>query len=258
MKKLIQIWILGPENFQASHVFNSNAFPSHVAGLVISCTEILSVFSFSVNQVEPNIERYKEKFLRELQGNKALVAYTPDPNKPSVFMYKNTGILADLYLVLSSMKSFLDVYAQLISKLIDPKAKIQGFNEAKVDGEGTKGGRLINWLIGASPSTYIKSKELASVIKDNSISWMNEAINWRDNIGHHGEIPNLHSMMIPPQSKPSEVEINHIILPRMPNGRDVMTYCEETRRNLYKFIRETFKLLPDIKSSLIDLEAINK
>ena len=258
MKTPIQIWIVGQENFQASHVFNSNAFPRHVKGLVVPCMESLSIFSFSVNQVEPNLERDKGEFLRELKRNKALDGYIPDPNKPSVFMYKNTRFTVSLYLVLSSMKSFLDVYAQLVSKLIDPTAKIRGFNEAKVDGKSTKGGRLINWLTGSSPSTYTKSKELASVIKDNATAWMGEAINWRDSIGHGGEIPNLRTMMVPPQNDPRKVEINHIILPQMPNGRDVITYCEETRKNLYKFIRETFKLLPNIESSLVDLDAINK
>ncbi len=258
MKTPIQIWILGQEYFQASHIFNSNAFPGRVKGLVIPCMESLSIFSFSVNQVRPNLEREKGDFLRELRRNKAFDGYIPDPNNPSVFMYKNTRFPVVLYLVLSSMKSFLDVYAQLVSKLIDPNAHIRGFNEAKVDGKSTKGGRLINWLTGSSPSTYTKSKELASVIKDNATSWMGEAINWRDNIGHDGEIPNLRPMMVPPQSKPREVEINHIILPQMPNERDVITYCEETRKNLYKFTRETFKLLPNIESSLVDLDAINK
>lgn len=44
----------------------------------------------------------------------------------------------------------------------------------------------------------------------------------------------------------------------MPNGKDVVTYCEETRKNLYKFIRKIFKLLPNIESGLVDLDAINK
>jgi len=65
-------------------------------------------------------------------------------------------------------------------------------------------------------------------------------------------------MMVPPQSDPRKVEINHIILPQMPNGRDVITYCEETRKNLYKFIRETFKLLPNIEFRLVDFSAIDK
>ncbi len=258
MKTPIQIWIVGQENFQASHIFNSNAFPGHVKGLVVPCMESLSIFAFSVNQVGPNLERDKGEFLRELKGNKALDSYIPDPNKPSVFIYKNTRFLVALYLVLSSMNSFLDVYAQLVSKLIDPKARIRGFKEAKVDGKKIKGGTLINWLTRCSPSTYTKAKELASVIKDNATSWIEECISWRVKIVHDGEIPNLRPMMVPPQSEPRKIEINHIILPQMPNGRDVITYCEETRRNLYKFIRETFKLLPDIESGLVNLDAINK
>jgi len=258
MKTPIPIWIVGQENFQASHVFNSNAFPEHVKGLVVPCMESLSIFSFSVNQVGPSLERDKGEFLRELRRNKAFDGYIPDPNNPIVFVYKNTRFLVALYLVLSSVKSFLDVYAQLVSKLIDPKAKIFGFNEANVDGKKIKGGRLVNWLIESAPNTYTNASALASAIKDNATSWIEECINWRVKIVHDGEIPNLRSMMVPPQSEPRKVEINNIILPQMPNGEDVITYCEETRKNLYQFIRETFELLPDIESSLVDLDAINK
>ncbi len=118
MKTPIPIWIVGQENFQASHVFNSNAFPGHAKGLIVQCMESLSIFSFSVNQVGPNLERDKGEFLRELRRNKAFDGYIPDPNNPIVFVYKNTRFLVALYLVLSSMKSFLDVYARLVSKLI--------------------------------------------------------------------------------------------------------------------------------------------
>ncbi len=42
MKTPIQIWIVGQENFQVSHVFNSNAFPRHVKGLVVlDCTPMI-------------------------------------------------------------------------------------------------------------------------------------------------------------------------------------------------------------------------
>jgi len=258
MKRPIPVLLLGPENWEASHVFNTNAFPKHVADLVISCMDCLSMFTFSISQVEPNIKRDRKGFLRGLRTNKAFDGVTPDPNKPIVIVYHNAMFLVALHLVLYSMKSFLDVYAQLVSKLIVPNATVFGFNEANVDGKKIKGGRLVNWLIESAPNTYTNASSLASAIKDNVSSWIEEAINWRDKLIHHGEIPNLHPMRVFPQCEPHNVKTNDILLPQMPNGRDVITYCEETRKNLHQFIRETFKLLPDIDFSLVNLDAINK
>ena len=258
MKKPIPVCLLGPESWEASHVFNSNAFPEHVADLVILCMDSLSIFTFSIRQVEPYIERDRRGFMGALGTNKAFDGFTPDPKKPVVIVYHNALFLVALHLVLYSMKSFLDVYAQLVSRLIVPNATVFGFNAANVDGRRIKGGRLINWLTESAPNTYTNASALASAIKDNVSSWIEEAINWRDKLIHHGEIPNLHPMRVFPQCELHNVKTNAILLPQMPNGINVITYCEETRKNLYQFIRETFILLPDIDFNLVNLDAINK
>lgn len=258
MKTPIRVFLVGPENWEASNVFNPNAFPEYVRGLAVSCMDCLSMLSFSVNQVGPNIKSDRVEFLKGLRTNKAFDGFTPDPNKPIVIVYHNAKFLAALHLVLYSTKSFLDVYAQLISKLIIPNATIFGFNEGNVNSKKIKGGRLINWLIQSAPSTYTNARILASAIQDNVSSWIEEAINWRDRLIHDGEIPNLRPMMVFPQCELRRVKPNNIFLPQMPNGSNVITYCEEIRKNLYRFIRETFKMLPDIDFGLVDLDAINK
>jgi len=65
-------------------------------------------------------------------------------------------------------------------------------------------------------------------------------------------------MCIPLIRRLSEVTEDDIILPQMPNGVDVVTYCKETRNNLSQFIRETLVLLPDIDFDLVSLDTINK
>ena len=93
MKTPIPIFLIGPENWEASHVFNPNAFPVHVRNLVLSCMDCLSMFIFSVNQVEPNIERDRKQFLSKLRKNKAFYGFTPDPDKPCVVVYHNAKFL---------------------------------------------------------------------------------------------------------------------------------------------------------------------
>ena len=167
MKTPTRVFLVGPETWEASKVFNPVAFPEHVRDLAISCMDCLSMLSFSVNQVEPNIESDRREFLKRLRTNKAFEGFTPDPNKPIVIVYHNAKFLVALHMILYSTKSFLDVYAQLVSKLIDPKAEIFGFNKSKVDGKKIKGGRLINWLISSAPNTYTNANILASAIQDN-------------------------------------------------------------------------------------------
>jgi hypothetical protein len=218
----------------------------------------LSMLYFSVNQIGPYIESDRLEFLKELKANKGFDGFTPDPSKPIVIEYHNAKFLASLHLVLYATKSFLDVYAQLISKLIVPNAQVFGFNEGNVGGKKTKGGRLINWLRDSSPDTYTNATILASAIQDNVYSWIEEAISWRDSLIHHGEIPNLRPMMLFPQCQLSEVKPNDVFLPQMPNGSSVLTYCEELRKNLCSFIGKTIKLLPNIEFSLVNLDEIYK
>lgn len=258
VKTPIPIFLIGPENWEASHVFNPNAFPVPVRNLVFSCMDCLSMFIFSVNQVEPNIERDRKQFLSKLRKNKAFYGFTPDPDKPCVVVYHNAKFLVALHLVLYSVKSFLDVYAQLVSKLIVSNSTIFGFNKGTVDGKQIEGGRLITWLTKSTPDTYTNASTLAHVIREHVFSWVKEAVNRRDKLIHHGEIPNLCPMMVPLYCEPHRVKANHVILPQMPNGVDVVTYCRETRNNLFQFIRETLVLLPDIDFSLVSLDEINE
>jgi hypothetical protein len=88
--------------------------------------------------------------------------------------------------------------------------------------------------------------------------WIEEVVSWRDKLIHHGEIPDLHPMMVLLQCKPHKVKDHQVILPQMPNTNDVATYCNETKNNLVKFIRETIPLLPNVAFSLVDLDKINE
>ena len=82
MMPSIPILFMGSENWQASHVFNSNAFPGHTSIFVSPCMDCLSMLTFSVNQVEINIERDRNEFPDNIKRNEAFDGFTPDPNKP--------------------------------------------------------------------------------------------------------------------------------------------------------------------------------
>ena len=89
----IPILFVGPENWQASHVFNSNAFPVHAKNFVPPCMDCLSMLTFSVNQVELDINRDRNQFPDMIRGNRAFDGFTPDPNKPCVAVYHNAKFL---------------------------------------------------------------------------------------------------------------------------------------------------------------------
>jgi hypothetical protein len=258
MKTPIPILLIGPENWRASHPFNPNAFPVDIRGLVFACMDCLSMFIFSVNQVEPNIEEDRKQFLGKLRTNKAFDGFRPDPNKPCVVIYHNAKFLVAFHLVLYSVKSFLDVYAQLVSKLIVPNSTIGGFSKGTMDGKQIAGGRLMNWLTKDTPDTYTNASRLTRVIKEHVLLWIKDAVNWRDKLIHHGEIPNLRPMMVPLYREAHRVKADDVILPQMPNGVDIITYCRETRNNLFRFIRETLPLLPNVDFNLVSFDEINE
>ncbi|MBA7641566.1 hypothetical protein ES703_49251 [subsurface metagenome] len=248
MKMPIPIFIVGSENWEASHIFNPNAFPEHVKNFVFPCMDCLSMFIFLVNQVEPNIKRDKNQFLGKLRTNKAFDGLTPDPNKPCVVVYHNARFLVALHLALYSARSFLDVYSKLIGELIFPHSNLKGF----------RGRNSVIWALKNRPHSYTNIAKLMSAVRKHSSSWMRELIKWRNDLIHDGQLPKPCVMCIPLIRRLSEVTEDDIILPQMPNGVDVVTYFRETRNNLSQFIRETLVLLPDIDFDLVSLDTINK
>lgn len=250
MKPPIPILFVGPENWQASYVFSTNAFPVDARFFVSPCMDCLSMLIFSVNQVELDIKLDRIQFPDEVRKNKAFNGFTPDPNKPCVAVYHNAKFLVALHLVLYSAKSFLDVYSKLIAELVFPSSGLKGFN--------FRSKNTIVWALKHRHHSYTNAAKLISLVKTHSYFWMRELIDWRNNLIHDGLLPKPCIMCIPLTRKLSEVTEDDIILPQMPNGVDVITYCSETRTNLFQFIRETLVLLPNINFDLLSLDAINK
>ncbi len=246
----IPILFVGPENWQASHVFNPNAFPGHAKVFVSPCMDCLSMLIYSVNQVEPNIKRDRNQFPDKVRTNKAFDGFTPDPNKPCVAVYHNAKFLIALHLVLYSARSFLDVYSKLIAELVFPNSGFKGFS--------FRSKNSVVWALKNRHHSYTNAAKLISIVRKHSSSWMRDLIEWRNNLIHDGQLPKPCIMCIPLTRRLSEVTEDDIILPQMPNGVDVVTYCSETRNNLSQFIRETLVLLPDIDFDLVSLDAINK
>ena len=246
----IPILFVGPENWQASHVFNPNAFPGHAKVFVSLCMDCLSMFIYSVNQVEPNIQRDRNQFPDKVRTNKAFDGFTPDPNKPCVAVYHNAQFLVALHLVLYSARSFLDVYSKLIAELVFPNSGLKGFS--------FRSKYSVVWALKNRHHSYTNAAKLMSIVRKHSSSWMRDLIEWRNNLIHDGQLPKPCIMCIPLTRRLSEVTEDDIILPQMPNGVDVVTYCSETRNNLSQFIRETLVLLPDIDFDLVSLDAISK
>jgi len=250
MMPATSILFVSPENWQASHVFNRNAFPIHAKKFVFPCMDCLSMLTFSVNQIELNIKRDRNQFPNNVRGNKALDDFIPDPNKPCVAVYHNAKFLIALHLVLYSARSFLDVYSKLIAELVFPGSGLKGFN--------FRSKNSVVWALKNRHHLYTNAVKLISVVRKHNSCWMQDLTNWRNDLIHDGQLPKPCIMCIPLTRRPSEVTEDDIILPQMPNGVDVVTYCRETRNHLSQFIRETLVLLPDINLDLLSLDAINK
>ncbi len=208
------------------------------------------MFIFSVNQVGPNIKRDKKQFLDKLRTGKAFDGFTADPNKPCVAVYHNARFLVALQLVLYSAMSFLDVYSKLLAELVFPNSGLKGFS--------LRSKKSVVWALRNRPHSYINALKLISAVRKHSPSWMGKLIGWRNDLIHDGQLPKPCVMCIPFIRRPSEATEDDIVLPQMPNGVDVVTYCTETRNNLFRFIRETLVLLPGIDFSLVSLDEINK
>jgi len=91
-----------------------------------------------------------------------------------------------------SIKSLLDVFAQLISRLIDPTAKTGGFHKKNINGELMVGGDFINWMNNrVSPECYPNRDLLIDIIKKNIKTWISYAVKKRDGIVHYGNLSGI-------------------------------------------------------------------
>lgn len=252
----VSIQFLDHENkWQAFRYFNGNAYPQYVRSIVNSCWRRFSlIFCYYENMQTVRLIDVQD-FLALLNEN-AQQLKAKKKDLPIEVSYESVGHISYFYMILIMVKSFLDIWAQVSTILINPRARIRGFNQGRIDGEVLAGGRFINWLRGSVPKAA-NIENLIYLVTSNSKEWITSAVDYRDDIVHYGEINDIKPLRMilrgEPKDSYKETDILHA---SMPDGTLVSEYSRNALARLNSFVIEFIKLLPDIDKTFLSLVPI--
>jgi len=247
------IVIKGNEIWESSKILNPNAFPKGVKNNVWACVDKVALMHFSLQLIEREINNDLIRFVNELNTGKAWEGFTPDPQRDDVAIYHSISFQAGLQSFFISTKSALDIYAQMVSKMIKPQSSLFGFNKGSFRGTKLVGGTLLNWIEHNSPASYSNRKQLIELLINHIDSWISNVVRYRDQIVHRGNINSLREMCVPLLKRPQQIRKDEIILPAIKDEGDLLKYCNHSLQNIYRMLKETIPLLPNVDFKLISL-----
>jgi hypothetical protein len=248
-----QITFTDDHHAAALGIFNPGAYPKDVEKDVPKAAALAAMFRYSVENMLRVVSEDKERLITTVLGQYGgLIKATgnaPEFN-PRVSLSR-TEYLVSLYTVLHTLKSFLDVYDQLLAHLILPGQKRHSFGKGPIDGKKLSGGSLIKWLRGSVSSETTYASNLSDVIFAHSTDWITEAVDYRDALGHKGDLRGFVAAHVTFKGISEASKVESVEKPTMPHGEPVDEYCARLLSKLGEFIEETLALLPNVDHALI-------
>jgi len=195
------------------------------------------------------LQRDIADFRRAIEGQRSDLeqAIKGRPELQSVAVYDGLAHLAEMHSALNSLKSFLDVYAKLMGKLVNPSNN-WSFGKAIIVGREVSGGRLVKALRSSSLNTLAR---LADITLDHSRTWITDAVRYRDQLSHRSDLDNMRHMQLPLHNSAPHINFDELTRPVMPNGQDLSEYVDGLLRNLAVYVGASIEMLPNIDRPLI-------
>lgn len=216
MKNFIPVLVVGKLSWKASGIFNPNAFPSVLRSTAMNCGDQLALIENSLGTTKALIEKQKIEFLEILKKDPSFKGFTPDPQKPAIAFYHNLSFLSHFLSFFLYFKAFLDQYARIVSRLIDSRSSIFGFNKQNIDGRKISGGRLINWLRNSTPSNFANCCILADIFIRHVSEWVEEIVQIRDFLIHNPNFLAEFNISIPLNSSIGMLSSDNLSPPTIP------------------------------------------
>jgi hypothetical protein len=121
MKIPTQIIFVSSHLMSAQHVFNANAFPKELRTHIDACAYRLAVVFLHTKGLLEAIEKDHFELLEALERQED-IAKAAIKRLDLFFIARSDGLsyLSEMQNLLNAFKSYLDVYARLIGKLMKP------------------------------------------------------------------------------------------------------------------------------------------
>ncbi|OGW38580.1 MAG: hypothetical protein A2Y97_13165 [Nitrospirae bacterium RBG_13_39_12] len=218
----------------------------------MNCGDQFALIENSLNNTKTLIEKQKIEFLKILSKDPSFKGFTPDPQKPAIAFYHNLAFLTHFISFFVYFKAFLDQYARFVSRLIDSRSSIFGFNKQNIDGRKISGGRLINWLRSSTPSDCANCSKLADIFIRHVLEWIDEIIQLRDSLVHSPYFLAEYNISILINSSTSMLSLDNLSPPKIPGTNiEILLYMEQALKRLYTLVYETLPLLPNVDFSML-------
>ncbi len=251
---VIRVVIVTREAWRSLGPLNPNAFPESFRGYCFAAAEQLSLVQHAAEQVALSLELDRQSFLRAVQESNEFRGASPDPNKPSILLNYSLRCLGSVHVVLMATKAFMDVFAQMMTAAIRPGQAIRGFNKASRDGKKVPGWRVVRWLRDLPDGLFSHRDTMINHLIAAIDGWLAEAIHYRDEVAHSGQIQQYAHMALPFLKLPKDLTLSEIQDPRMPNGQQVAEYSAGIAQKILDLVDTTSRLLPGVQAELLGRE----
>jgi hypothetical protein len=257
MNGAIRIVIVGPYRWKAFSVFNGNAYPPKLRSVVEACGSRLALLLLNTSDLRHALERditdFKNAIESQLPDLETAVKRRPDLS--SVVIYDSMALLAEIHNCFNALKSFLDLYAQLIGKLVSPPFE-GSFGKANIDGQKVSGGRLVNAL--RNNGQCSSSQRLADLTLRHSLAWITTAVKYRDQLSHLSDLDDMRPLQLALHPSAPHIDLGELVRPAMPNGQDLEDYFVGLLDNLAEYVCASVAMLHDVDLKLLSPEKLMK
>jgi hypothetical protein len=238
------IWMnfVDPRGTDWSTYFNVNFVRDDLKPLTHACAAALGMVLSSTGFVEqyPQNPTALMRRLRDMWDRERFSG-GGDMGSPVAYM-EDWLLLGGIYSALGAVKTFMDVYAGLITSAITPGNRMAGFNR-----RGSRiGARLLEWLE-RSATHYAGREALRATFETHLNEWLAQAIGWRDSLIHDGVMPGFQYMSVLIDREIIRLSVDDIHPAVMPDGTEVAAYARTIRERLVSLIAATVYELPGIQ-----------
>jgi hypothetical protein len=251
MTEPARIRFVGEARWSSFDLFNANAYPEKLHGLAETCGLRLALAVQQAGLVRQQQEDDLHHFMARLKEVEEAVKQ--NTSMTFVAEYDSIELYSSIFNVLSTVKAYLDVYAQLICRLIDPTPTHMTFQRKKSNGGDLSGGRLINWLRNRRRDKEVLTNQLADILEGHSTRWVTNAVHLRDELNHYaaeGEFVPMHTLLQHTDPVYTRETIRYAALS---TGEPIADYCPRCVKNLNDLTKVTLRLLPNVGRSFLKL-----
>ncbi len=189
-KNHVSLVFTGPHLWATFGIFNANAFPTSLGNNVRVCATRMALCLLYSDELKISVTSAKRDFLMSLEKHQADGERGLQNRKDDLrFVAYSDGLryIAGLYEFVNAVKSFLDVYANLMGKLISLSLN-WSFKRGKVEGMSLAGGKMIRWLDNCSPKNFPCAVNLAEATRLRSENWITSLVAYRDDLSHYRDL----------------------------------------------------------------------